>query len=202
MTLFVYKSISLSNVFKKLSIPVTLMVIFVFSNTYGKSIFAEDENHLRSSNKRLWSIISDKIPFETKYSPENVRKSAPKQDLLKLPPSKEKYKNANAKNILKLLETQPDQEKFKKESQKKYTTSAKGRVEDINEDPIAIRQFCEYQATTTFCIRRDAGRYRYVGNTPRKHPRDLDFSGKNLANRKKGSKKLIQSLMKNKNLSN
>ena len=157
---------------------------------------------MRSSNKRLWSIISEKIPFESKYSPENVRKSAPKQELLKPARPKEKYKNTNAKKLLKLLEAPPEQEKFAKESHKKYTTSAKGRAEDLHEDPIAIRQFCEYQATTAFCIRRGTGRFKYVGNTPRKHPRDLDFSGKNLANRKKGSKKLIQSLMKNKNLSN
>ena len=72
----------------------------------------------------------------------------------------------------------------------------------MHEDPIAISQFCETQATTTFCIRRGVGRFKYVGNTPRKHPRDLDFSGKNLANRKKGSKKLIQNLIKNQNRSN
>ena len=93
-------------------------------------------------------------------------------------------------------------DRFKKEAHKKYTTGSKGRAEDLHEDPIAIKQFCEYQATTSFCIRRGTGRFKYVGNTPRKHPRDLDFSGKNLANRKKGSKKLIQSLMKNQNLSN
>ena len=67
---------------------------------------------------------------------------------------------------------------------------------------IAIKQFCEVQATTAFCIRRGVGRFKYVGNTPRKPPRDLDFSGKNLANRKKGSKILIQRLMKNQNRSN
>ena len=103
---------------------------------------------------------------------------------------------------MKLLEAPPDHEKFEKESNKKYTTGAKGRSEDLNEDPIAIKQFCEYQATTSFCIRRGTGRFKYVGNTPRRHPRDLDFSGKNLANRKKGSKKLIQSLMKNQERSN
>ena len=202
MKLLFYISIFMSNVVKKISLPVYMMVILVFCNSYGRSVLAEDENHLRSSNKRLWSIISEKIPFESKYSPENVRKSAPKQELLKPPPPKVKYKNTNAKKLLKLLEAPPEQEKFAKESHKKYTTSAKGRAEDLHEDPIAIRQFCEYQATTAFCIRRGTGRFKYVGNTPRKHPRDLDFSGKNLANRKKGSKKLIQSLMKNKNLSN
>ena len=192
----------MSNVVKKILVPLYMMVILVFSNSFWGSVFAEDENHLRSSNKRLWSIISEKIPFESKYSPENVRKSAPKQELLKPPLPKGKYKNTNAKKLLKLLEAPPDKDKFTKESHKKYTTSAKGRAEDLHEDPIAIRQFCEYQATTAFCIRRGVGRFKYVGNTPRKHPRDLDFSGKNLVNRKKGSKKLIQSLIKNKNLSN
>ena len=197
-----YKSIMLSKVIKYISLPAALIVIMVLSNSFGRSVFAENENHLRSSNKRLWSIISDKIPFEAKYSPENIRKSTPKQELLKTPPPKEKYKNTNAKKILKLLEAPPDQDKFKKESHKKYTTGSKGRAEDLHEDPIAIRQFCEYQATTSFCIRRGTGRFKYVGNTPRKHPRDLDFSSKNLANRKKGSKQLIQSLMKNQNISN
>ena len=187
---------------KTLSVSAAVMVIFVLSNSYGGSVFAENENHLRSSNKRLWSILSDQLPFEAKYSPENVRKSAPKQELLKPPPPREKYKTTNANKILKLLESPPDQDKFKKESHKKYTTGSKGRAEDFNEDKIAIKQFCEVQATTAFCIRRGVGRYKYVGNTPRKPPRDLDFSGKNLANRKKGSKKLIQSLMKNKNRSN
>ena len=192
----------LSNVIKNLSLPTALIVILVLNNSYGRSVFAENENHLRSSNKRLWSIISDKITFEAKYSAENVRKSAPKQELLKPPPNKNKYKTTHANKILKLLESPPDQDKFKKESHKKYTTGSKGRAEDLHEDPIAIKQFCEYQATTSFCIRRGTGRFKYVGNTPRKHPRTLDFGGKNLTNRKKGSKKLIQSLMKNKNLSN
>ena len=202
MKLSFYKSIMLSNVIKNLSLPAAFIVIFVLSSSYGRIVFAENENHLRSSNNRLWSIISDKIPFEAKYSPENVRKSAPKQELLKPPPTGEKYKTSHTNKILKLLESPPDQDKFKKESHKKYTTGSKGRAEDLHEDPIAIKQFCEYQATTSFCIRRGTGRFKYVGNTPRKHPRTLDFGGKNLANRKKGSKKLIQSLMKNQNLSN
>ena len=217
MKILFYNSIYLSNLVRKLSAILFITVIFVLINSYGGSVFAENENHLRSSNKRLWSIISDKIPFESKYSPENIRKSAPKQELLKTPPPKEKYKNTNAKKILKLLESPPEQEKFsrgshekyttsaknsQKESHKTYTTSSKGRAGDMHEDPIAISQFCETQATTTFCIRRGVGRFKYVGNTPRKHPRDLDFSGKNLANRKKGSKKLIQSLIKNQNRSN
>ena len=202
MRISFYKSILLPKMVKKLSVTASVVMFLVLINSYGRNVFAENENHLRSSNKRLWSIISEKIPFESKYSPENIRKTAPKQDLIKTPPPKEKYRNTNAKKILKLLEAPPDQEKFKKESHKKYTTSAKGRAEDLHEDPIAIRQFCEYQATTTFCIRRGVGRFKYVGNTPRKHPRDLDFSSKNLTNRKKGSKQLIQSLMKNQNLSN
>ena len=202
MKLSFYKSKLLSNVLKYHSLPAALMVIFVLSNSYGRIVFAENEKHLRSSNNRLWSIISAKVPFEAKYSAENVRKSAPKQELLKPPPKKNKYKNTHANKILKLLESPPDQDKFKKESHKKYTTGSKGRAGDLHEDPIAIKQFCEYQATTAFCIRRGTGRFKYVGNTPRKHPRDLDFSAKNLANRKKGSKKLIQSLMKNQNRSN
>ena len=202
MKLSFYKSIMLSNLFKNLYFLVALIVILVLSSSYERIVFAENENHLRSSNKRLWSIISDKIPFEAKYSPENIRKSTPKQELLKTPPSKEKYKNTNAKKILKLLEAPPDQDKFAKESLKKYSTSSKGRAEDFNEDKIAIKQFCEVQATTAFCIRRGTGRFKYVGNTPRKHPRTLDYGGKNLANRKKGSKKLIQSLMQSQNRSN
>ncbi len=153
----------LSNVIKNLSLPAVLMVIFVLSSSYGRSVFAKDENHLRSSNKRLWSIISDKIPFEAKYSPENIRKSTPKQELLKLPPPKEKYKNTNANKILKLLQSPTELDKFSKDSDKKYTSSAKnslkeshkkyststkGRAEDFNEDKIAIKQFCEVQATT------------------------------------------------------
>ena len=192
----------LSTVIKNFYVPVALIIIFVLSSSYGRIVFAENENHLRSSNNRLWSIISDKVTFEPKYSAENVRKSAPKQKLLKPPPNKNKYKNTHANKILKLLESPPDQDKFKKESHKKYTTGSKGRAEDIHEDPIAIKQFCEVQATTAFCIRRGTGRFKYVGNTPRKHPRDLDFSAKNLTNRKKGSKILIQSLMKNQNRSN
>ena len=217
MKILFYKSIYLRNLVRKISALLVIIVLWVLSNSYGGSLFAENENHLRSSNKRLWSIISDKIPFESKYSPENIRKSTPKQELLKTPPPKEKYQYTNAKKILKLLESPSDQEKFAKESDKKYktsaknsqkesyktyTTSTKGRAGDMHEDPIAISQFCETQATTTFCIRRGVGRFKYVGNTPRKHPRDLDFSGKNLANRKKGSKKLIQSLIKNQNRSN
>ena len=215
MKLLFSKSIILSNVIKYISLLAAFIVIL--SNSYGIAVFAEDENHLRSSNNRLWSIISEKIPFEAKYSPENVRKTAPKQELLKLPPPKEKYKNTNANKILKLLQSPTDLDKFSKDSDKKYTSSAKnsleeshkkystgskGRAEDFNEDPIAIKQYCETQATSAFCIRRGTGRFKYVGNTPRNHPRTLDFGGKNLTNRKKGSKKLIESLMKSKSLSN
>ena len=75
---------------KYISLLAAFIVILFFSNTHVRNVFAEDENHLRSSNNRLWSIISEKIPFESKYSPENVRKTAPKQELLKLPPPKEK----------------------------------------------------------------------------------------------------------------
>ena len=132
MTLSFYKSIMLSTVVKNLYVSTALMVIFVLSSSYTRNVFAENENHLRSSNKRLWSIISDKIPFEAKYSPENVRKSAPKQELLKPPPNMSKYKTTHANKILKLLESPPDQDKFKKESLKKYTTGSKGRAEDFN----------------------------------------------------------------------
>ena len=197
-----YKYVMLSTVVKNLYVPATLMVIFVLSSSYTRNVFAENENYLRSSNKRVWSIITDKQPFEPKYSAENVRKSAPKQELIKPPPPKKKYKPTPANKLLNLLEAPPDHDKFRKESHKKYTTSSKGRAEDFNEDPIAIKQFCEVQATTAFCIRRGTGRFKYVGNTPRKRPRDLDYRAKNLQNRKKGSKILIQSLMKNQNLSN
>ena len=109
---------------KNFYVPVVLIVIFVLSSSYWRIVFAEYENHLRSSNKRLWSIISDKITFEAKYSAENVRKSAPKQELLKPPPNNNKYKTTHANKILKLLESPPDQDKFKKESLKKYTTGS------------------------------------------------------------------------------
>ena len=202
MTFSFYKSIMLSTVVKNLYVSSALMVIFVLSSSYTRNVFAENENHLRSSNKRLWSIISEKLPFESKYSAENVRESAPKQELLKPPPNMSKYKTTHANKILKLLEAPPDQDKFKKESHKKYTTGSKGRAEDLHEDPIAIKQFCEVQATTAFCIRRGVGRFKYVGNTPKRRPRDLDYHGLNLQNRKKGSKILIQRLMKNQNRSN
>ena len=70
MKLSFYKSIMLSTVVKNFCLPAGLVVILVLGSSYGRSVFAENENHLRSSNKRLWSIISDKIPFEAKYSPE------------------------------------------------------------------------------------------------------------------------------------
>ena len=108
MTFSFYKSIMLSTVVKNLYVPAALMVIFVLSSSYGGIAFAENENHLRSSNKRLWSIISDKLPFESKYSAENVRKSAPKQELLKPPTPKKKYKPTPANKLLKLLEAPPD----------------------------------------------------------------------------------------------
>ena len=202
MKISLYKYIMLSTVIKNFYVPVALIVIFILSSSYTRNVFAENENYLRSSNKRLWSIITNKHPVESSYSAENVRKSAPKQELLKPPRNKNKYKTTHANKILKLLESPPDQDKFKKEAHKKYTTSSKGRAEDFNEDPIAIKQFCEVQATTAFCIRRGVGRFKYVGNTPRKRPRDLDYGDKNLLNRKKGSKNLIQSLMKNQNFSN
>ena len=108
MTFSFYKPIMLSAVVKNLYVPVALMVIFVLSSSYGGNVFAENENYLRSSNKRLWSIITNKQPVESSYSVENVRESAPKQELLIPPPTKKKYKPTPANKLLKLLEAPPD----------------------------------------------------------------------------------------------
>ncbi|GIT09553.1 MAG: hypothetical protein CM1200mP30_31830 [Pseudomonadota bacterium] len=118
------------------------------SNSFGRSVFAENENHLRyriSAYGQLFPIkyhlkqnIHQKI-FENLHQSRNSENPSPK----------EKYKNTNAKKILKLLEAPPDQDKFKKESPKN-TQRFKRRAEDLHEDPIAKKQFCESKRQLRF----------------------------------------------------
>lgn len=188
---------------KFLYVYIALVVIVMIFAGGVEEVYAEKDKYLRSTNKRLWSIISGEKPVkESSYSVEKVRKSAPKQEHLEPPPPKKIYKQIPARKLQNLLESPPDYKKFEKESRKTLSTNTKGRPEDFLEDPNAIKKFCEVRVTTAFCIRRHKSRYSYFGNSPRKHPRELDYSDKTTLKKKKESNEFVQNLMKNQNRNN
>ncbi|MBS1255929.1 MAG: hypothetical protein MAG581_01739 [Deltaproteobacteria bacterium] len=188
---------------KFIYVCVALAVIVVVYASGVQEIYAEKDKYLRSTNKRLWSIIYGKEPVKkSSFSAEEVRVSAPKKEHLEPPPPKKIYKQIPARHLKNLLEAPPDYKKFEKESRKTRSTSAKGRPEDFHEDPNAIKKFCEVRVTTAFCIRRYKSRYTYFGNTPRKHPRELDYSDKTTLKKKNESKEFVNNLMKSQNSQN
>ena len=112
------------------------------------------------------------------------------------------YETISPKQLIKLRFSPLyyQQKKFGKEIKRgTYASNSKGRAKSFNIDTNGIKRFCNTNATTHFCIREGNSTIRYMGNTPRKHARELDFSDKNIFHKRQESKKFAQQLLKQPN---
>ena len=170
-----------------------ILVLFLSTPT---DLFAYKEEQVRRTNKRVWSIIDGKVEFlKSSYSLEKIRVSTPKPEQLQ-PPPQTKYVRITSRQLqnMHFIPNNLKKEFIRKEGRKSFATSSKGRPESFNEDPNAVKKFCDIQVKTTFCIRNSESNKKYAGNTPKKHPRKKVFSHYN--NKKQESKAFVKQLIR------
>ena len=152
-----------------------ILVLFLSTPT---GLFAYKEEQVRTTNNRLWSIIEGKVEFlKSSYSHEKVRVPTPKPEQFQ-PTPQTKYERITSRQLqnMQFIPNNLKKEFIRKEGRKSFATNSKGRPESFNEDPNAVKKFCDIQVNTTFCIRNSVSRGKYSGNTPKKRPRKKDFS--------------------------
>jgi len=140
--------------------------------------------------------VSYKLKLEkSSYSVERIRVSTPKPEQLQHPPQT-KYERISSRQLqnMQFIPNNLKKEFIRKEGRKTFATNSKGRPESFNEDPNAVKKFCDIQVNTTFCIRNSESRGKYSGNTPKKHPRKKVFSHKN--NKRQESKTFVKQLIR------
>ena len=172
------------------------LVIFALILSSAPDASAYKEEQVRTTNKRVWSIIDGKVEFlKSSYSLEKVRVSTPKPEQFQ-PTPQTKYERITSRQLqnMHFIPNNLKKEFIRKEARKTFATSSKGRPESFNEDPNAVKKFCDIQVTTKFCIRNSESNNKYVGNTPKKHPRKKVFSHNN--NKKQESKAFVQPLIR------
>ncbi len=166
-------------------------------------VLANDESHSRNVNKRVQSIASGKLKLDkSSYSVARVRFSTPNPELLTPQSSSKNYETISPKTLVKLRFSPLyyQQKKFGKQIIRgTYASNSKGRAKSFNVDTNGVKRFCNTNATTHFCIREGANTIRYMGNTPRKHARNIDFSDKNIFHKRQESKNFAQQLLKQSN---
>ena len=170
-----------------------ILVLFLSTPT---DVFAYKEEQVRTTNNRLWSIIEGKVEFlKSSYSLEKVRVSTPKPEQFQ-PTPQTKYERITSRQLqnMQFIPNNLKKEFIRKEGRKSFATNSKGRPESFNEDPNAVKKFCDIQVNTTFCIRNSVSRGKYSGNTPKKHPRKKVFSHKN--NKRQESKTFVKQLIR------
>ena len=175
----------------------SLGILVLFLNT-PTDVFAYKEEQVRTTNNRLWSIIEGKVEFlKSSYSLEKIRVSTPKLEQLQQPP-RTKYERITSRQLqnMHFIPNNLKKEFIRKEGRKSFATGSKGRPESFNEDPNAVKKFCDIQVNTTFCIRNSVSRGKYSGNTPKKHPRKKNFSHKNNFKKKQESKTFVKQLIR------
>jgi hypothetical protein len=185
---FVYENFRLSRLIS--------LAIFALILSSAPDASAYKEEQARRTNKRVWSIIDGKLKLEkSSYSVESIRVSTPKSVPLQ-PPPQTKYERITSRQLQnkQFITNNLKKEFIRKEGRKSFATSSKGRPESFNEDPNAVKKFCDIQAKTTFCIRNNESNNKYVGNTPKKHPRKKVFSHNN--NKKQESKAFVKQLIR------
>ena len=169
--------------------------IFALILSSAPEASAYKEEQVRKTNKRVWSIIDGKVEFlKSSYSVEKIRVSTPKPEQLQLP-RQTKYERITSRQLqnMQFIPNNLKKEFIRKEGRKTFATSSKGRPESFNEDPNAVKKFCNVQGKTTFCIRSSLSRGKYSGNTPKKHPRKKVFSHRN--NKRQESKTFVKQLI-------
>jgi len=167
---FVYENFRLSRLIS--------LVIFAFILSSAPDASAYKEEQVRTTNKRVWSIIDGKVEFlKSSYSLEKVRVSTPKPEQFQ-PTPQTKYERITSRQLqnIQFIPINYKKQFIRKEGRKSFATNSKGRSESFHEDPNAVKKFCNIQLKTTFCIRNSVSRFKYSGNTPRKRPRKKDFS--------------------------
>ena len=170
-----------------------ILVLFLSTPT---DVFAYKEEQVRTTNNRLWSIIEGKLKFEkSSYSVEKIRVSTPKPEQFQ-PTPQTKYERITSRQLqnIQFIPINYKKRFIRKEGRKSFATNSKGRPESFNEDPNAVKKFCDIQVNTTFCIRNSVSRGKYSGNTPKKHPRKKVFSHKN--NKRQESKTFVKQLIR------
>ena len=138
-------------------------------------------------NSSFWSVVNSQSKLidgkvkinKSSYSAEKSIASKPKKEQPHSPTQTAKVKSY-----------------IRKESRKSYATNSKGSSTSILENANAVKPFCNINATTAFCIRHGESVHKYTGNTPRKHPRLLDYRDVNSKNRKHESKDFLQQLVR------
>ena len=187
---FVYENFRLSRL-----ISLSIFVL-ILSSASDASAYKEEQD--RRTNKRVWSIIDGKVEFlKSSYSLEKIRVSTPKPEQLQQPPQT-KYERITSRQLqnMHFIPNNLKKEFIRKEGRKSFATGSKGRPESFNEDPNAVKKFCDIQVNTTFCIRNSVSRGKYSGNTPKKHPRKKNFSHKNNFKKKLESKTFVKQLIR------
>ena len=169
-----------------------ILVLFLSTTT---DLFAYKEEQVRTTNKRVWSIIDGKVEFlKSSYSLEKVRVSTPKPEQFQ-PTPQTKYERITSRQLqnIQFIPINYKKEFIRKEGRKSFATNSKGRSESFHEDPNAVKKFCNVQVKTTFCIRNSVSRFKYYGNTPKKHPRKKVFIHN--YNKRQESKTFVQQLI-------
>ena len=152
-----------------------ILVLFLSTTT---DLFANEVEEVLATNKRVWSVIKSQnslIEGKVKIN----ESSKPKNKKLHSPPQTAKAK-----------------ESLSRESRRSYATNSKGSATSILENANAVKPFCNINATTAFCIRHGESHHKYTGNTPRRHPRLLDYRDVNSKSRKHESKDFLQQLIR------
>ena len=184
---FVYENFRLSRLIS--------LSIFALILSSAPDASAYKEEQVRTTNNRLWSIIEGKVEFvKSSYSLEKVRVSTPKPEQFQ-PTPQTKYERITSRQLqnMHFIPNNLKKEFIRKEGRKSYSTNSKGRPESFNENPNAVKKFCNIQVNTSFCIRKSVSRGKYSGNTPKKHPRKKVFSHNN--NKRQESKTFVQQLI-------
>lgn len=184
---FVYENFRLSRLIS--------LAIFALILSSAPDASAYKEEQVRTTNNRLWSIIEGKVEFvKSSYSLEKVRVSTPKPEQFQ-PTPQTKYERITSRQLqnMEFIPINYKNRFIRKEGRKSFATNSKGRPESFNENPNAVKKFCNIQVNTSFCIRKSVSRGKYSGNTPKKRPRKKVFSHKN--NKRQESKTFVQQLI-------
>ena len=187
---FVYDNSRLSRM-----IPLAIFAL-ILSSAPDVSAYKEEQG--RTTNNRLSSIIDGKVEYlESSYSLEKVRVSTPKPEQFQ-PTPQTKYERITSRQLqnIQFIPINYKKRFIRKEGRKPFATNSKGRYESFHEDPNALKKFCNVQAKTTFCIRNGVSRFKYYGNTPKKHPRKKDFSHAKSFKKIQESKTFVKQLIR------
>jgi len=174
------------------------LVIFALILSSAPDASAYKEEQVRTTNKRVWSIIDGKVEFlKSSYSLEKVRVSTPKPEQFQ-PTPQTKYERITSRQLqnIQFIPINYKKRFIRKEGRKSFATNSKGRSESFHEDPNAVKKFCNVQVKTTFCIRNSVSRFKYYGNTPKKRPRKKDFSHVDSFKKIQESKTFVKQLIR------